>query len=82
MHPFNLYYFLLTQEKGNSSYALHKPHDQEELQGIPHHYICTLIVYLYILFNRKWWTSQWHSHKQSQARIHVLVYRSVQNTKS
>ena len=26
-------------EKGNFSYALHKSHDQEELQGITHHYI-------------------------------------------
>ena len=26
-------------EKGNFSYALHKPHDQKELQGITHHYI-------------------------------------------
>ena len=26
-------------EKGNFSYALHKPHEQKELQGITHHYI-------------------------------------------
>ena len=44
--------------KGKSSYALHKPPDQEELQGITHHYICTVIVYLYTLFNRKLWMSQ------------------------
>ena len=41
----------------NFSYALHKPHNQEELQGITHHYICTVIAYLYILFKRKLWTS-------------------------
>ena len=43
--------------KGNFSYALHMPHDQEELQGIPHHYICTVNVYLYILFYKKLWMS-------------------------
>ena len=48
---------MLYSRKGNSSYALHKPHYQEELQGITHHYICTVIVYLYILFNRELWTS-------------------------
>ena len=38
--------------KKGSLDALHKPHNQEELHGITHHYICTVIVYFYILFNR------------------------------
>ena len=30
---------VLHSRKENFSYALHKPHEQEELQGITHHYI-------------------------------------------
>ena len=30
---------MLHSRKGNFSYALHKPHEQKELQGITHHYI-------------------------------------------
>ena len=30
---------MLHSRKENFSYALHKPHEQEELQGITHHYI-------------------------------------------
>ena len=30
---------MLHLRKENFSYALHKPHEQEELQGITHHYI-------------------------------------------
>ena len=44
-------------KKGIFSYALQKPHNQEELQGITNHYICTVIAYIYIIFNRKLWTS-------------------------
>ena len=30
---------MLHSRKENFSYALHKPHEQKELQGITHHYI-------------------------------------------
>ena len=30
---------MLHSQKGNFNYALHKPHEQKELQGITHHYI-------------------------------------------
>ena len=30
---------MLHSRKENFSYDLHKPHEQEELQGITHHYI-------------------------------------------
>ena len=33
--------------KREFSYALHKPHKQEELKKIAHRYICTVIIYLY-----------------------------------
>ena len=36
-------------EKGNFCYALHKPHDQKELQGITHHYIL-YSIHLFIYF--------------------------------
>ena len=49
---------MLHSRKGNFSYALHKPHEQEELQGITHHYFCKVIIYLYISFNRKLWMSR------------------------
>ena len=71
--------------KKNYSYALHKSHDQEELQGITHHYICTVIVfYIFYLTENcgRHDDTVTDSHIQSQARIGVLVYRSVQNTKS
>ena len=45
-------------EKGNFNYALHKPHEQKELQRITHHFIYTVIIYLYTSFNRKLWMSR------------------------
>ena len=40
----------LPHEKGNSSYPLHKPHNQEELQGITQQYIlynnCLFIYFI------------------------------------
>ena len=49
---------MLHSRKENFSFALRKPHEQEELQGITHHYICTVIIDLYISFNRKLWMSR------------------------
>ena len=41
---------MLHSQKGNSSHALHRPHDQEVLQGITHHYIlnsnCLFIYFI------------------------------------
>ena len=40
---------MLHSRKENLSYALHKPHEQKELQGITHHYILYsnhLFIYL------------------------------------
>ena len=41
IQPYGLHSLQLCfiHEKGNFNYALHKPHDQKELQGISHHYI-------------------------------------------
>ena len=37
-------------EKGIISYALHKPHDQKELQGITHHYILySKLLFIYFI---------------------------------
>ena len=74
---------MLHSQKENFSYALHKPHEQKELQGITLHYICTVIIYLYISFNRNYGCHDdtvTDIHRQSQARNGVLVYRIVQNT--
>ena len=67
------HYLCFIHEKGNFNYALHKPHEQKELQGITHifhlteNYGCHDDMVTDI-------------HRQSQARNGVLVYRIVQNT--
>ena len=75
---------MLHSQKENFSYALHKPHEQEELKGITHHYIL-YSNHLFFIFHL---TENYgcHNdtvtdiHRQSQARNGVLVYRIVQNT--
>ena len=75
---------MLHSRKGNFSYALHKPHKQEELQGITHYYIL-YSNHLFCIFHL---TENYGCHddtvtdihRQSQARNGVLVYRIVQNT--
>ena len=41
---------MLHSQKRNFNYALHKPHNQEELQGITHHHIlysnCLFIYFI------------------------------------
>ena len=57
-----------------------KKNSKESLTTI----FCTVIIYLYILFNRKCGCHDdmvTDIHRQSQERIGVLVYRIVQNTK-
>ena len=75
---------MLHSRKGNFSYALHKPHEQKELQGITHHYILLQVSFIYIFHLTENYGCHNDTvtdiHRQSQVRNGVLVYRIVQNT--
>ena len=76
---------MLHSRKGNFIYALHKPHDQKELQGITHLYIL-YSIHLFSIFHLTEHCGCHDDtvtdiHRQSQVRIGILVYRIVQNTK-
>ena len=70
--------------KGVFNYALHKPHEQKELQGITHHYILySNHLFIYFILAENYGCHDdtvTDIHRQSQARNGVLVYRIVQNT--
>ena len=74
---------MLHSHKWNSSYALHKPHDQEELQGITHHYIlysnCLFIYFIYQKIVHTIMTQSQtvtDSHKQELTFLCSEVYRT------
>ena len=74
---------MLHSQKENFSYDLHKPHEQEELQGITHHYILYSNHSFIFHFTENYGCHDdtvTDIHRQSQARNGVLVYRIVQNT--
>ena len=75
---------MLHSRRGNFSYALHMPHEQEELQRItPHYILYSNHLFIYFILTEN---SGCHNdtvtdiHRQSQTRNGVLVYRIVQNT--
>ena len=75
---------MLHSRKENFSYALHKPHEQKELQGITHYYILySNHSFIYFILTENYGCHDdtvTDTHRQSQARNGVLVYRIVQNT--
>ena len=66
---------MLLSRKENFSYALHKPHEQEELQGITHHYILySNHLFIYVTMTQSQTFTD--SHKREMVFLCTESYRT------